>query len=159
MEVREGIIRRGAAVAISPERTRPLTLLFGGQCDDPVFDRRSKLIALLELPFSRLGRVGDVVWETGSAVVGGVVGVIEGVVHGDLLGAGESAVGGVRGGVFAFGSNTLDALEEVGRALGLVAQEEARDTTAIHDRHRGLFLAARDEAAQEWSRAHSDRGW
>jgi hypothetical protein len=159
MEVREGSIRRGAAVAISPERTRPLTLLFGGQFDDPVFDRRSKLIALLELPVSRLGRVGDVVWETGSAVVGGVVGVIEGVVHGDLLGAGESAVGGVRGGVFAFGSNTLDALEEVGRALGLVAQEEARDTTAIHDRHRALFLAARDEAAQEWSRAHSDRGW
>jgi hypothetical protein len=126
--------------------------------DDPVFDRSSKLLALWELPFSRLGRVGDVVWETGSAVVGGAVGVIEGIVHGDVLSAGESAVGGVGGGVLALGSNTFDALEEVGRALGLVVQEEARDTTAIHDRHRALFLAARREAAQAWSGAHSDRG-
>ena len=159
MDVSEGIIRRGAAVAISPERTRPLTLLFGGRFDDPVFDRSSKLIALWELPFSRFGRVGDVAWETGSAVVGGVVGVIEGVVHGDLLGAGESAVvGGVGGAVLALGSNALDALEGVGRALGLVAPEEARDITAIHAHHRALFLAARREAAQAWSRAHSDRG-
>lgn len=158
VDAREGIIRRGAAVATSPERTRPLTLLFGGRFDDPVFDRSSRLIALWELPFSRFGRVGDVVWETGSAVVGGVVGVIEGAVHGDLPGAGESAVGGVGGGALALGSNALDALEGLGRALGLVAPEAARDTTAIHARQRALFLAARGEAAQAWSPADSDRG-
>jgi hypothetical protein len=59
MDVREGIIRRGAAVAVSPERKRPLTLVFGGPFDDPVFDPSSRLIALLELPFSRIGRLGD----------------------------------------------------------------------------------------------------
>jgi hypothetical protein len=158
MDVREGIIRRGAAVATSPERTRPLTLAFDGRFDDPVFDRSSQLIALWELPFSRFGRVGDVVWETGSAVVGGVIGGIEGAVHGDLLGAGKSTVGGVGDGVRALGSNALDALEGIGQVLGLVAPEEARDTAAIHAHHRALFLAARHEAAQAWSRAHPDRG-
>jgi hypothetical protein len=156
MDVREGIIRRGAAVAISPERRRPLTLLFGGPLDDPIFDRSSRLMALWELPFSRLGRVGDVVWETGGAVVGGAVGVIEGLLHGDLLGAGESAAGGVGGGVLALGSNALDALEALGRKLGLVEEEEARDIPKIHAHHRALFLTARREAAEAWSRGHPE---
>jgi hypothetical protein len=158
MDVREGIIRRGAAVATSPERKRPLTLLFGGPFDYPVLDRSSTLIALWELPFSRLGGVGDVAWETGSAVVGGAVGAIEGLVRGDLSGAGGSAVEGLGGGAQALASNALDTIEGIGRALGLVAQEEARDTTAIHAHQRALFLAARREAEQVWSRAHADRG-
>ena len=158
MDVREGIIRRGAAVATSPERKRPLTLLFGGPFDDPVLDRTSELAALWELPFSRLGRGGDVVWETGSAVVGGAVGVIEGLVRGDLLGAGESGAKGLGGGVLALGSNALDAIEGIGRALGLVAEREARDPAAIHAHQRALFLAARREAAQAWSSEHPDRG-
>ena len=155
MDVREGTIRRGAAVATSPERTRPLTMLFSGPLDDPVFDRSSRLMALWELPFSRLGRLGDVVWETGDAVVGGAIGVIDGLVHGDLLGAGESAAGGVGGGFLALGSNALDALESLGRALGFVEEEEARDPKKIHAHHRALFLTARREAAQAWSPAHS----
>jgi hypothetical protein len=154
MDVREGIIRRGAAVAISPERRRPLTLLFGGPLDDPVFDRSSQLIALWEFPFAQLGRVGDVVWETGGAVVGGAVGVIEGLLHGDLLGAGTSAAGGVGGGLLALGSNALDALEDLGRKLGVVEEEEARDIAKIHAHHRALFLTARSEAAEAWSGAH-----
>jgi len=158
MDVRQGLIRRGAAIAVSPERTRPLTLLFGGRFDDPVFDRSSKLVALWELPFSRFGRVGDVVWETGSAVVGGVVGAIEGIVQGDLPGAGESAVGVVRGSMLALANNALDALEGVGRRLGLVADAQARDAAAIHEHHRAQFAAARRDAAQAWSRAHSNRG-
>jgi hypothetical protein len=158
MEVADGVIRRGAAVAISPERTRPLTLLFGGPFDDPVFDRSSRLAALWELPFSRLGRLGSVVWETGDAVVGGAVGIADGVVHGNLLGAGKSAVEGVSGGGVALGSNALDSLEDIGRALGLVAQEAARDTAAIHDRQRAVFLSARSEAAEAWSREHSEPG-
>lgn len=155
MEVRDGVIRRGAAVAISPERTRPLTLLFGGPFDDPVLDRSSRLTALLELPFSRLGRLGDVVWETGGAVVGGAVGIIDGVVHGDLMGAGGAAVGGVGGGAVALGSNVLDAFEALARGLGLVAPEQARDVATAHAHHRALFLSARQEAAEAWSRAHS----
>jgi len=158
MDVRKGIIRRGAAVATSPERTHPLTLLFGGPFDDPVLDRSSKLIALWELPFSRLGRVGDVAWETGGAVVGGAVGVIEGLAHGDVFGAGGSAAEGLGGGIQALGSNVLDAVEGIGRALGLVAPEKARDAAAIHAHHRSLFLAARRDAARVWSRAHADRG-
>jgi hypothetical protein len=158
MDVREGVIRRGAAVATSPERKRPLTLLFGGPFDAPVLDRSSQLVALLELPFARLSRVGDVLWETGSAVVGGAIGVIEGLVRGDLLGAGGSAVEGLGGGVLALGSNALDAVEDIGRALGLVAEEQARDPAAIHAHQRALFLAARDRAAQAWSRAQADRG-
>jgi hypothetical protein len=158
MDVHEGIIRRGAAVATSPERKRPLTLLFGGRFDDPVLDRSSKLVALWELPFSRLGRGGDVAWETGSAVVGGAVGVIEGLVRGDPLGAGESGAKGLGGGVLALGSNALDAIEGLGRGLGLLAQEEARDATAIHAHQRALLLAAQREAAQAWSRAHPDPG-
>jgi hypothetical protein len=157
MEVREGIIRRGAAVATSPERERALTLLFGGRFDDPVLDRSSQLIALWELPFARLGRVGDVAWETGSAIVGGAVGVIEGLVRADPFGAGGAPDEGV-GGVQTLASNTLDAVEGIGRALGLVAQEEARDATAIHAHQRALFLAARRQAAQTWSSAHPDRG-
>lgn len=158
MDVREGIIRRGAAVATSPERKRPLTLLFSGRFDDPVLDRSSQLIALWELPFARLGRVGDVTWETGSAVVGGAVGVIEGLVRGDPFGAGGAAVEGVGGGAQALASNALDAVEGIGRALGLVAEEEARDATALHAHQRALFLAARRDAAQAWSSAHPDRG-
>jgi len=158
MDVREGIIRRGAAVATSPERKRPLTLLFGGPFAAPILDRSSKLVALWELPFARLSRVGDVVWETGSEVVGGAIGVIEGLVRGDLLGAGGSAARGLGGGVLALGSNTLDAVESIGRALGLVAQEEARDPAAIHAHQRAQFLAARDEAAQAWARLHTDPG-
>jgi len=158
MEVREGIIRRGAAVATSPERKRALTLLFGGRFDDPVLDGSSQLIALWELPFARLGRVGDVAWETGSAVVGGAVGVIEGLVRADPFGAGGAAVEGVGGGFQALASNTLDAVEGIGRALGLVAQEEARDVTALHAHQRALFFAARRDAAQAWSGAHPDRG-
>ena len=154
MDVREGIIRRGAAVATSPERKRALTLLFGGRFDDPVLDRSSQLVALWDLPFARLGHVGDVTWETGSAVVGGAVGVIEGLVRGDPFGAGGAAVEGVGGGVRALASNALDAVEGIGRALGLVAQEESRDATALHAHQRELFLAARREAAQTWSRAH-----
>ena len=156
MDVREGIIRRGAAVATSPERTRPLTMLFSGPVDDPVFDRSSRLLALWELPFSRLGRLGDVVWETGDAVAGGAIGVIDGLVHGDLLGAGGSAAGGVGGGILALGSNALDALESLGRALGFVAEEEARDTQKIHAHQRALFLTARRDAAQAWSGAHPE---
>jgi hypothetical protein len=158
MDVREGIIRRGAAVATSPERKRPLTLLFGARFDDPVFDRSSQLIALWDLPFARMGRVGDVTWETGSAVVGGAVGVIEGLVRGDPFGAGGAAVEGLGGGGQALASNALDAVEGIGRALGLVAEEEARDATALHAHQRALFLAARREAAQTWSSAHPDRG-
>ncbi len=158
MDVRDGVIRRGAAIAVSPERKRPLTLLFGGPLGDPVFDRSSKLVALWELPFARLGRVGDVVWETGGGVVGGVIGIIDGVVHGDLLGAGRSAVEGVGGGVLALGSNALDALEDLGRALGLVAQAKAHDTVSIHERYRAQFLAARAEATRAWSRGHSEPG-
>ena len=155
MEVRDGIIRRGAAVAISPERTRPITLLFGGPLNDPVFDRSSRLATLLELPFSRLGRLGDVVWETGDAVVGGAVGVIEAIVHGDLVGAGGSAVGTMSGGVLALGSNALDAIEAVARGLGLVAPAQPRDVAAIHAHQRALFLSERHEAGEAWSRAHS----
>ena len=153
MDVRKGIIRRGAAVATSPERTRPLTLLFGGPFEDPVLDRSSQLIALWELPFSRLGRVGDVAWETGGSVVGGAIGVIEGLAHGDVLGAGESAAGGLRGGILALGSSALDAVEGIGRALGVVAPEQARDPTAIHAHQRSLFLAARRDAERGWSHA------
>jgi len=158
MDVHEGVIQRGAMVATSPERSRPLTLLFGGRFDDPVFDRSSRLLALLELPFSRLGRGGDVVWGMGNAIVGGAVGIIDGVVHGDLIGAGESAVEGAGGGGVALGSNVLDALEDFGRMVGLVAPEEARDTAAIHDGARARFRTARDEAAQAWPRAQSEPG-
>ena len=158
MDVRKGIIRRGAVVATSPERKRPLTLLFGGPFDDPVLDRSSQLTALWELPFSRLGRVGDVAWETGGAVVGGAVGVIDGLAHGDVLGAGGSAAGGLGGGILALGSNALDAFESLGRALGLVAPEQARDPAAIHAHQRSLLLAARRDAERAWSRAHADRG-
>jgi len=158
MDVRKGIIRRGAAVATSPERKRPLTLLFGGPFGAPVLDRSSQLVALWELPFSRLGRVGDVAWETGDAVVGGAVGVIEGLARGDVLGAGSSAGEGLGGGIRALGSSALDAVEGIGRALGLVAPEQARDPAAIHAHQRSLFLAARRDAERIWSRAHADRG-
>jgi hypothetical protein len=156
MDVRDGIVRRGAVVALSPERTRPLTLLFAGPLDAPVFDQRSQLLALSELPFARLGRVGDVVWDTGGAVVGGAIGIIDGVVRGDLLGAGESAAGGVGGGLLALGSNALDSLEALGRKLGVVEEAEARDIAKAHARQRELFLSARNEAAEAWSRAHSE---
>jgi hypothetical protein len=154
MDVREGIIRRGAAVATSPERKRPLTLLFGGPFDDPVLERSSELIALWELPFSRLGHVGDVAWDTGSAVVGGAVGVVQGLVRGDPFGAGGAAVEGLGGGIQALASDARDAVEGIGRSLGLVAQEEPRDVKALHAHQRALFLAARREAAQTWSSAH-----
>jgi hypothetical protein len=157
MDVQEGIIRRGVAVATSPERTRPLTLLFGGPFGEPVLDRSSRLLALWELPFSRLGRVGDVAWELGGTVVGGAVGIVDGFVQGDLPGAEESTLGIVGGGALEHGSNTLDALEGFGRALGLVAPEAARDTVAIHAQRRALFLAARREAAaQSGTRAHDE---
>ena len=154
MDVREGVIRRGVAVGTSPERKRPLTLVFGGPFDAPVLDRSSALVALLELPFARLSRVGDVAWETGSAVVGGAIGVVEELVRGDLLGAGAAAAEGLGGGALALGSNALDA---IGRAVGLVEEEEARDPTAIHARQRARFVAARDRAARLWARAHPDR--
>jgi len=154
MEVRDGIIRRGAAVATSPERKRPLTLLFGGPFRDPVLDRSGQLTALGDLPFARLGRLGDVTWDTGSAVVGGAVAVIEELVHGDPFGAGGAAVEGVGDGVSALGSHARGAVEDVGRALGLVEPEEPRDVTALHAHQRDLFLAARREAEQTWSRAH-----
>jgi hypothetical protein len=158
MDVQDGVIRRGAAIAVSRERSRPLTLLFGGPFDDPVFDRSSQLAALWELPFSRLGRFGDVFWETGGAFVGGAIGIVDGVVHGDLLAAGKSAVGGVGGSVMALGSNALDALEDLGRVLGLVEPAEAHDTAAIHARQRAEFLTARREAIRAWSRGHSEPG-
>ena len=93
----------------------------------------------------------------GDAVVGSAIGVVEGLVRGDPLGAGGAAVEGVGGGVQALASNALDAVEGIGRALGLVAQEESRDATALHAHRRALFLAARREAAHTWSRAHPDR--
>jgi hypothetical protein len=155
LDVRKGIIRRGAAVATSPERTRPLTLLFGGNLDAPILDGSSKLLALWELPFARLGRVGDVAWEAGSAVVGGAIDVVEALVQGDPLGAGESAAEGLGGGIQAFGSGALDLIEGMGRALGLVDPEKPRDPTAIHAHQRELFLASRRAAEQAWSRAHA----
>jgi hypothetical protein len=151
MDVRDGIIRRGAAIAMSSARTRPLTLLFGGPFAAPVVDGSSKLLALWELPFARLGRVGDVAWETGSAVGGGAIGVIEEIGRGDLIGAAGSAAEGVGGGVRALASSALDGIEDLARALGLGAAEETRDARAIHAHQRALFLAARREAAQEWS--------
>jgi hypothetical protein len=147
IDVQQGTIRRGAAVATSPERTRPLSLLFGGPFGDPVLDRSSELLALWELPLSRLGRVGDVVWEVGDAVAGGAVDIVDEVLRGDLLGAGESTLGGVGESALAIGSNTLDVLGDLGRALGLVAPEAARDIAAIHARRRALLLTARREAA------------
>ena len=155
MDVRKGIIRRGAAVATSPERTRPLTLLFGGPFDAPVLDGSSKLLALWELPFARLGGVGDVAWEAGSAVVGGAIDVVEALVKGDPFGAGESAAEGVGGGIQAFGSGALDLIEGMGRALGLVDPEKPRDLAAIHAHQRELFLASRRAAEQAWLRAHA----
>ena len=155
MDVRDGIIHRGAAVATSPERKRPLTLLFGGPFDEPVLDRSGQLTALWDLPFARLGRLGDLTLETGSAVVGSAVEVTEELAHGDPFGAGGAAVEGVGGGVSALGSNALDAVEDVGRALGLVEPEKPRDVTAVHAHQRDLFLAARRGAAQTWSSAHS----
>ena len=157
MDVRGGIIQRGAVVATSPERTRPLTLLFGGRYDDPVLDRSSKLLALSELPFSRLGHVGDVVWDTGSAVAGGALGIIDGLVRGDPLGAGGAATEGLGGGVQALGKGARDAVEGIGRALGLVPPEEARDPRAIHARQRARLLAARAAAERAWSGADSAR--
>jgi hypothetical protein len=154
MAVHEGIIRRGAAVATSPERERALTMLFGGRLADPVFDRSSRLRALWDLPFARLGHVGDVAWEAGGAVAGGAVGVIDGLVRGDPFGAGGAAVEGVDGGVRALASNALDAIEGLGRALGLVAKEESRDAKALHAHRRALLLAAQREAAQAWAGAH-----
>jgi hypothetical protein len=154
MDVRDGIIRLGAAVATSPERKRPLTLLFGGPFDDPVLDRAGQLTALWDLPFARLGRLGDVTFETGSAVVSSAVEVIEELAHGDPFSAGGAAVEGVDGGVSALGSNAVDAVEDIGRALGLVEPEKPRDVTAVHAHQRDLFLAARREAAQAWSGAH-----
>jgi hypothetical protein len=156
MEVHDGLILRGAAVAVSPERTRPLVMLFSGPVEHPVFDRSSSLAALWELPFSRLGRLGDVVWDTGGAIVGGAIGIIDGIVHGDLLGAGSSAIEGVGGGALALGGHALDVLEDVGRVLGLVAQLEERDTVAIHDRQRADFLTARLDATRAWSRGHPE---
>ena len=156
MDVRDGVIRRGAAVATSPERKQPLTLLFAGPFDDPVLDRSGQLAALWDLPFARLGRLGDVTRETGNAVVGGAVEVVEELAHGDPFGAGGAAVEGVGGGVSALGSSALDAVEDVGRALGLVEPEKPRDVAAVHAHQRDLFLAARRAAAQSWSRARPD---
>jgi hypothetical protein len=157
MDVHDGIIRRGAAVATSPERERALTLLFGGPFDDPVLDRSSQLLALWDLPFARLGHVGDVAWETGSAVAGGAIDVIEELVRGNPLGVAEATADGLGGGVQALPSNVLDAIEDIGRALGLVEQEQARDAKALHADHRSRFIAARREAAQRWSGTHPDR--
>jgi hypothetical protein len=156
LDVRDGVIRRGAAVATSPERKRPLTLLFGGPFDDPILDRSGQLTALWELPFARLGRLGDVTVETGNAVVAGAVGVVKELSRGDPFAAGGAAVDGVEGGVSALGSNALDAVEDVGRALGLVEPEKPRDVAAVHAHQRDLFLAARRTAAQGFSRAQSD---
>jgi hypothetical protein len=158
MDVQQGTIRRGAVVATSPERSRPLTLLFGGPFEEPVLDRSSELIALWELPFARLGRAGDVAWETGGAVVGGAVGVVEDLARGDLVAAGGSAVEGVGGGVRALGGNARSALEGIGRALGLLDEEHARDAAAIHERQRAALLAAREEAERSWSRADAAPG-
>ncbi len=149
MDVREGIIRRGAAVATSPERKRALTLLFGGRIDDVVLDRSSQLVALWDLPFAQLGSVGDVTWATGNAVVGGAVGVVEELSQGDPLGAGGAAVEGVGGSVQAFASSALDAIEGIGRALGLVEEAEPRNAAALHAHRRELFLAARRKAAHK----------
>ena len=151
MDVREGIIRRGAVVATSPERDRPLTLLFGGRFDDPVLERSSQLLALWDLPFARLGHVGDIAWETGSAVAGGAVGVIEQLVRGKPLGVVGATAEGVDGGAQALVSSALDALEGIGRALGLAEQETARDAKALHARQRSMLVSARREAAQTWS--------
>jgi hypothetical protein len=156
LDVRDGVIRRGAAVATSPERKRPLTLLFGGPFDDPILDRSGQLAALWELPFARLGRLGDLTVETGSAVVAGAVEVVEELARGDPFAAGGAAVDGVEGGVSALGSHALDAVEDVGRALGLVEPEKPRDVAAVHAHQRKLFLAARRAAAQSRSRAHPD---
>ena len=157
MDVREGIIRRGAVVATSPERDRPLTLLFSGRFGDPVLDRSSQLLALWDLPFARLGHVGDVAWETGSAVAGGAVDVIEELVRGNPLGAAGARPEGGDGGVQSLASTALDALESIGRALGLAEKEQGRDATALHAHQRSLFVAARREAAQTWSTTRSDR--
>jgi hypothetical protein len=107
MDVRKGIIRLGAAVATSPERKRALTLLFGRRFDDPVLGGASQLVALWDLPFSRLGHVGDVAWETGSAVTGSAVDVVEGLVRGDPLGAGGAAVEGVGGELPTIATNRI----------------------------------------------------
>jgi hypothetical protein len=84
--------------------------------------------------------------------------VIEGLVRADPFGAGGPAGEAVGGGFQALASSTLDALEGIGRALGLVAQQEERDATALHAHQRALFLAAQRDAAKVWSNAHPDPG-
>ena len=158
MDVREGIIRRGAAVATSPERKRPLTLLFGGPFDAPVLDRSSQLVALWELPFSRLGGVGDVAWETGGAVVGGAVGVIDGLAHGDVLGAG--GVGGRGAWRRHPGARQQRARRHRGHRPrpGLVAPEQARDperSTPTSARSSWRRAAMHERL---WSSAYADPG-
>jgi hypothetical protein len=88
-------------------------------------------------------------------VVGGGIDVVEALVRGDPLGAGESAAEGVGGGLQAFGSGALDLIQGMGRALGLVDPEKPRDSTAIHAHRRELFLASRRDAEQAWSHAHA----
>jgi hypothetical protein len=156
MDVREGVIRRGEAVATSPERARPLTLSFGGPLAEPIFDRSSQLVSLAEFPFTRLGRLGDVAWVAGVGVAGGGVGVVAGVARGDLPAAGKSAVRGAGGGVVeALGQNALEAIEAVGRALGVGEheQEEPRDAAAIHAQRREQLLTAQRRAEEVWSPA------
>ncbi len=150
--VRGGRFTQGAAIGRIPGRAEPLSVKFSGDVQNPTVDASGSMAALFELPFARCGRVGTVVWETGSSVVGGATDIAGDLAKGDVAGAGGRIVSGIGGALRKAGDGLTGAAKGLGSALGLGGKDgagqggAARDVAAVHHDVRAAFLSLRRDS-------------
>ncbi|TAJ08692.1 MAG: DUF748 domain-containing protein [Planctomycetota bacterium] len=152
LRAEEGAIEDGAIAAEVVETGAKLSLRFGGTLSNVVFDEDSKLAALFELPFARLGHLGNVAltstWGSavelggglrgaGESVVGGVAGTVDKVLRLDPLGALGAAGGGLVGGVEALGGGVVGGVKAIfgSQSRSDEEKERARDARAFEELH------------------------
>jgi hypothetical protein len=163
MRVDEGVILDGAVAAKVVASGADYALRFGGTTSGIVFDEDSKLAALFQVPFARLGHLGDVAltstWGAASDVGAGIVDAGKSLVDGaeqtfdslvqlDPLGALEAAGGGVFDGAKELGGGILSGVERLfggreSKADGAKREaKEQREFSRVHEGCRREMLAA-----------------
>jgi len=168
MRAIDGSIVDGAIGATVVETGSDHFLRFGGTTSDLVIDQDSRLALLFDLPFARLGHLGELGITTtlgaatavgkgivgaGESAVSGVADTIEGMIRLDPLGALEAAGGGVLDSAKALGGGVVDGVRRLFGGLGTRAENahedverERRFAALHHDCRRAMIRAALESA-------------
>ena len=173
-----GNIVDGAIAAHIVESGADVSLRFGGQMSDIVFDKDSQLAALFYLPFVRLGHVGDVVltsawgaagdvgqgvFDAGGAVVSGAADTVRGMIRFDPFGALQAAGGGVLQGAQSLGQGLVGGVRRLFGGGGSAKEEARADAdnqrwfVEWHDQARRAMLAAALASAGDSTSARRNR--